>query len=145
MTGVQTCALPIYLHEQKQALKDLDMATQEGTTNPADAATRNLTIAEINLEAGDARKAQEAATSAAAQFKSAGQLDSELHSACIGAAAAKLNQDAVAFSHFSTEVIDIVTRIQQTWTPQDSQSYLSRPDLQIWMRQNHLGPALDRR
>ena len=134
-----------HLHKNKEALKDLDMSLQGETSDPAEDAVRNLAIAEIRLGTGSAQGAKEAATKAAAQFKSTGQLDSELHSACIGASAAKLTQDSTAFSGFSAEVVDIVGKIEQTWTPQAAQTYLSRPDLQIWMRQNHLGPVSDRR
>jgi Tfp pilus assembly protein PilF len=129
-----------HLHQEKEAFSDLKASMPDETDDPAEIAARNMAIAEVNLGTGHAQTALDAATKAAAQFKSAGQLDSELLSACLGASAAKLTGNSVAFTAFSNEVVDIVTEIQQTWTPQASQTYLSRPDIQISMQQSHLAP-----
>jgi hypothetical protein len=134
-----------HLHKAKEALKDLEVSMPAVTEDPQEKARRDMAVSEVSLEAGLAQAALDAATTTAAQFKSAGLLDSELRSACLGASAAKLTGNSTAFAAFSSEVVDIVTKIQQTWTPQASQTYFSRPDLQVWMRQNHLGPVPDRR
>jgi tetratricopeptide (TPR) repeat protein len=125
-----------HLHQEKEALKDLEMSAPSGPGDPAENATRNMEIAEVNLGTGHGQTALEAATRAAERFKTAGQLDSELRSACLGTAAAKLVRAPAAQATFSVEVVDIVSKIQQTWTPQASQTYLSRPDLQLLMRQD---------
>jgi serine/threonine protein kinase len=134
-----------HLHKAKEALKDLEVSMPAMTEDPQEKARRDMAVSEVSLEAGLAQAALDAATTTAAQFKSAGLLDSELRSACLGASAAKLTGNSAAFAAFSSEVVDIVTKIQQTWTLQASQTYFSRPDLQVWMRQNHLGPVPDRR
>jgi Protein kinase domain len=134
-----------HLHRERDALKDLTMLAPPESDNPTENAARDMSIAEVNLEAGAAPTALEAATRAAAQFKSAGQLDSELRSAYLGASAAKLTGNSAAFAGFSSQVVDILTKIQQTWTPQASQTYLSRPDLHALMQQSHLDRVSDRR
>ena len=134
-----------HLHREKEALKDLDGSARGEPDDPGEAAARDLAIAEVSLGAGLAQRAEEAAAKAAAQFKSAGLLDSELRSACIGASAARMTRDSAAAAGFSAEVVDIGAKIQQTWTPQASQTYFSRPDIQGLMRENRLARLPDRR
>jgi len=134
-----------HLHQEKEALKDLDGSARGEPDDPGEAAARDLAIAEVSLGAGLAQRAEEAAAKAAAQFKSAGLLDSELRSACIGASAARMTRDSAAAAGFSAEVVDIGAKIQQTWTPQASQTYFSRPDIQGLMRENRLARLPDRR
>jgi hypothetical protein len=134
-----------HLHRAKEALKDLAMSTPAEIDDPAEEAARNMAIAEISLGTGLAQAALDAATKAAAQFKAAGRLDSELRSACLGASAAKLTGNSTALADFSSEVIDNTNKIQQTWTAPVSKAYFSRPDLQQLLRQNYLAPVPHRR
>jgi hypothetical protein len=121
----------------KQALKQIDtLAASLSSNNPGDEADEELVVAEVSLQSGLAQRAQAEATKAAAQFRASGELDSELHSAGFGASAAKITGDSEALSGFSNELVDTVAKIQQTWTPQASQTYLSRPDVQLLTREN---------
>jgi hypothetical protein len=110
-----------------------------------DEAERDLVVAEVSLQAGQVQRAEAAAARASAQSKASGALDSELRSACIGVSAAKIAKDSLTFSTFSQEVVDSIAKIQQTWTPQASQTYLSRPDIQILLRENRAIRVADRR
>ena len=126
-----------HLQMAKQALKQIDtLAASPSSDSPGDEADEELVVAEVSLQAGMAQPAQAEAAKAAAQFRASGELDSELHSAAIGASAAKITGDSDALSGFSNEVVDTVAKIQQTWTPQASQTYLSRPDVQLLTREN---------
>jgi hypothetical protein len=117
---------------KKQALDDLDdLERREKTGKFGEESARNLTIAEVSLSVGEAQQAHDAAVQAAAHYASTGQLDSELHSVCLAAAASKLLKDANEYSNFSAKAVDIVAQIQHTWSPQVSQTYLSRPDIRM--------------
>jgi hypothetical protein len=135
-----------HLQKTKQALKQIDtLSANASFDNPDDQAARELVVAQVSLQAGQAQRAQAEATKAAAQFRASGALDSELDSAGIGASAAKITGDSEAFSGFSQEVVDTIEKIRQTWTPQASQTYLSRPDIQLLMRENRATRVPNRR
>jgi len=121
-----------HLGMKKQALNDLDdLERREKTDRFGDEAVRNLEIAEISLFVGLPQQAHGAAVQAAAHFASTGQLDSELHSVCLAATASKKLRDANEYSNFSKKAVDISSQIQHTWSPQVSQTYLSRPDIRM--------------
>jgi hypothetical protein len=105
----------------------------------------NLTIAEISLGAGLPQQALDAAAKAAAGFASTGQLDSQLQSVCLAAAAAKRLKNAPEYSTYSTKAVDIISQIQHTWSPQVSQTYLSRPDIQMLLLEIPVAARSDRR
>jgi hypothetical protein len=135
-----------HLHKAKDALKEMDTLSADGSfDDPMDEAKHELNVAEISLQAGLAQQAQAAATKAAGEFNASAALDSELRCAGIGAAAAKIDRDSAAHLRFSQEVVDSIAKIQQTWTPQDSQTYLSRPDIQMLTRDNRAIRVPDRR
>ena len=124
-----------HLGMTKQALSDLDdLERHEKTAKFGEEAERNLVIAEVNLFSRRPRQAHDAAVKAAAHYTSTGQLDSALRSVCLAAAASKLLKDEPAYSTFSAKAVDIISQIRHTWSPQVSQTYLSRPDLQLLMR-----------
>jgi hypothetical protein len=135
-----------HLQQTKEALKEMDtLSASRPSSDPLDEAEREMALAEVNLQAGLALQAQAAAAKAAGQFKAAGALDSELRSACIGASATVIVHDSAAFSGFSQEAVDIGEKIQQTWSPQVAQSYLSRPDIRLLMREVRSTRVSDRR
>jgi tetratricopeptide (TPR) repeat protein len=124
-----------HLGMKRQALNDLsDLESRQETGKTGKESARNLTIAEISLASGLPQQAHDAAAKAAAGFASTGQLDSELHSVCLAAAAAKRLKNAPEYITYSTKAVDIVSQIQHTWSPQVSQTYLSRPDIQLLLR-----------
>jgi predicted TPR repeat methyltransferase len=135
-----------HLQKAKEALKEVDtLSANESFNNPADEAERELVLAEISLQAGLAQRAEGEASKAAGQFRAVGALDSELRSAGMGASAAKIAGDSEALSGYSQEIVDTVSKIQQTWTPQASQTYLSRPDIQVLLRENRATQFPNRR
>ncbi len=125
-----------HLGMKKQALLDLSayFAPEQHKDSPEDAAKEELSAAEIYLSLGMARQAHDSAVAAHKYFASSGQLNSELRSACLAAAASKLLNDLAEYDIFSTKVVDIVTALQHTWQPQDLQQYLLRPDLHLLTR-----------
>jgi hypothetical protein len=130
---------------KRQALSDLsDLERREEMGKPGQESARNLTIAEISLGVGLSQQAQDAAVKAAAGFASTGQLDSELQSVCLAAVAAKRLKNAPEYITYSTKAVDIISQIQHTWSPQVSQTYLSRPDIQLLLREIPLGTRSDR-
>lgn len=124
-----------HLGMKRQALNDLtDLESREEMGKRGKESAWNLTIAEISLGAGSPQQALDAAAKAAAGFESTGQLDSQLQSVCLAAAAAKKLKNAPEYSTYSTKAVDIISQIQHTWSPQVSQTYLSRPDIQLLLR-----------
>jgi serine/threonine protein kinase len=119
-----------HLGMKKEALADLS-EVQRGSKpeNDSEEATLNLEIAEINLNAEMPQDAYGKAAKAAAHFASTGQLDSELRSVCIAAAASKALDNSAEYSSYSAKALDIRSLIQHTWNPQLSETYLSRPDI----------------
>jgi tetratricopeptide (TPR) repeat protein len=135
-----------HLGMTRQALSDLDdLEKREKTGQFGEEAIKNLAIAEVSLFSGLPQQAHDAAVQAAAHYASIGQLDSELHSVCLAAAASKLLKDHTAYSAFSTKAVDIISQIRHTWSPQESQTYFSRPDLQLLMREVPAAANLIRR
>lgn len=97
--------------------------------NPADAAQARLVAADIDLALGNPSQAFDAALAAEDYFASSAKLDSELRSASLAAAAAKLLHNETGFSTQSQNVLDIIKRIQQNWGPDSSRIFFSRPDI----------------
>jgi serine/threonine protein kinase len=118
-----------HLKMTNQALAEIEELKRQQPDNPAEAAQRRMETAEISLKAGLSQQAHDEAARAAEYFAGAGQLSSELKSVCLAAAAAQDLKDPTEFNLNSKKAVDIVTQIQQTWNPQFSQTYLSRPDI----------------
>jgi hypothetical protein len=68
-----------------------------------------------------------------------------LHSLCFVALAAKELHNRAEYEIYSAKVVDIISKIQQTWSPKVSQTYLSRPDLQMLMREIPIAVRSNRR
>ncbi len=135
-----------HLGMKKQSLSDLDdLEKREKTGKFGEEADLDLVIAEVTLLSGLPQQAHDAAIQAAAHFASTGQLDSELHSVCLAAAASKLLKNEGEYTDFSKKAVDITTQIRNTWSLQVSQIYFSRPDLQLLMREVPAAAQLVRR
>jgi len=147
----QELALNVALAESRlgmkqRALDDLrNLETQYPTHEDNELATRELASAEIKLSAGQAQQAHDAAAKAAQYFASNEQLDSDLRSVCLAAAAAKMLKNKGEYDEFSKKAVDISGQIQQTWSPQVTQTYFSRPDIRTLLRQVPLATAPSRR
>jgi Tfp pilus assembly protein PilF len=119
-----------HLGMKQQALADLGNVLQRAKPgNESEEAALNLEIAEISLNADLPQEAYDKASMAATHYASTGQLDSELRSACIAAAASKTLNDSTEYSSYAAKALDILSQIQHTWGPQISETYLSRPDI----------------
>lgn len=132
-----------YLGIKKDGLAGLAvLAANAKIDSPADAADDYRAIAEVSLNLDLAPQARNAATIAAAHFQAGGQLDSELRSFLLAAAAAKLANDASAASNFFKNALDIRSLIEQNWGPVVSQVYFSRPDLHALLQlDQRIGPS----
>ena len=104
-----------------------------------------LSVAEIELYLGMSQQALDNASKVADHFAATDQLDSELRSLCIAAAASKILNNTMAYQQFSKKTVDILSQLQQTWEPQALRLYLSRADLQTLMRGAGVSAPLDRR
>jgi tetratricopeptide (TPR) repeat protein len=135
-----------HLGMKQQALREVDdLEGREKTGGFGEEAERDLAIAEVSLFSGQPQRAHDAAVRAAAHYASTRQLDSELRSVCLAAAAAKLLKNVPEYSTFSAKAVDIISQIRETWSPQVSSTYLSRPDLQLLMREIPAAAHLVRR
>jgi hypothetical protein len=135
-----------HLGSKKQALADLEgLEEQVKSDGPVKEMTKHLAIAEISINVGLAQKAHDEAAKAATHFSSMGQLDSALRSSCLAASASKMLNNGSEFNTYSAIVVDIISRIQHTWSPQDSQTYLSRPDISMLLRDIPAAAHYDRR
>jgi len=126
-----------HLKMTNQVLAEIEELKRQQPDNPAQAAQRQMEIAEINLNAGLAPQAHDDAAKAAAYFAGTGQLDSELRSVCLVAAASETLRDPAELNLNSKKTVDIFAQIQQTWSPQFSQTYLSRPDIRRCLQRFH--------
>ncbi|WP_263366530.1 serine/threonine-protein kinase [Edaphobacter bradus] len=134
-----------HLGMKMQTIADLENLKRYQAGNAAEEATQDMKIAEISLNVGLAQQARDRAVKAAQHFASTGQLDSELQSSCIAAAASKKLDDPVQFNSYSRKAVDILLQIQQTWSAQEYQSYLSRPDIRTLVAKIPRGDLSNRR
>jgi tetratricopeptide (TPR) repeat protein len=131
---------------KKQALTDWEAwKVAEQTGNSMKEERRSLVTAEIALANGLWQQAHDESVKAAEHFALSGQMDSELHSLCFVALAAKELHNRAEYEIYSAKVVDIISKIQQTWSPKVSQTYLSRPDLQMLMREIPIAVRSNRR
>jgi tetratricopeptide (TPR) repeat protein len=133
---LDTALAEAHLGMKKEASNDLARLQEETKTGDPIAASKvTLVVAELNLLLGLPQQAHDDAALSTTHFAAAGQLDSELQSACVAAIASKILKNQGDYGTFSAKAIDIALKIQQTWSPQASKTYFSRPDLQILMRE----------
>jgi hypothetical protein len=133
---LDTALAEAHLGLKEEAARDLANLQEEAKSDDPIAAPKvTLAIAELNLLLGFPQQAHTGAALATTHFAAAGQLDSTLQSACVAALASKEIKNQGDFGIFSAKAIDTASQIQQTWKPQASQTYFSRPDLQLLMRE----------
>ena len=124
-----------HLGMKQEALHDRgDRNDRTAARGIYDLAERNLAFAEIDLATGSAQEAYDGAANAATHFASTGQLDSYLQSVALAAAASKILGNSDEYQSYSAKTVDTISQIQQTWSPQASQTYFSRPDIRILLR-----------
>ncbi len=127
----------LHLGMKRQALTGLSeyVAPDQKKDNPSDTAQDKLTAAEIYFWMGMSQQAREAALAAQDYFASSGQLDSELQSACYGAAASKALKDGAGYEASSKKALDILSEIRKNWAPATVRQYVARPDIRALIRQ----------
>ena len=120
-----------HLGMKKPALDSLAAVTslEQGKSTPEEAARDKMAEAEVYLWLQMNSQARDAAAGAEAFFASTEQLDSELHSAYLAAAASRLIKDQGSYVTFSKKVIDIGNELRQNWGPETFPRYISRPDI----------------
>jgi tetratricopeptide (TPR) repeat protein len=120
-----------HLGMKKEALDSLaTMASlEQGKSTLLETAQDKMVAAEVYLWLQMSSQAHDAATGAEAFFASTGQLDSELRSAYLAAAASRSLNDQGSYEAFSKKVIDIGDQLRQNWGPEIFQEYISRPDM----------------
>jgi tetratricopeptide (TPR) repeat protein len=133
------------LQIKSTALNHLKELTNESNKEPKTNWAAQLILAEISLNVGNTSQALEGAAKAADHFAATAQLSSELRSLCIAISAAKALKNTQAYTQFLNKALDILSQLQQTWEPQALRQYLSRTDLQTWMREANLSAPHDRR
>jgi tetratricopeptide (TPR) repeat protein len=134
-----------HLKMKPAALKHLADASNGQSKDTVDDWPTQLRVVEVELYLGMSQQALDGASKAADHFAATGQLDSELRSLCIAAAASRALNNTTAYQQFSKKTVDILSQLQQTWEPQTLRLYLSRADLQTLMRGANISAPLDRR
>lgn len=125
-----------HLGMKQDAQTDLaQLEEQAKTDDPVISSKVTLVIAEVSFLQGLTQQAYDTAALSTTHFTVTGQLDSQLRGACLAALASKVMKNQGDYTIFSAKAIDIVSQIQHTWNPQVSQTYFSRPDLQMLMRE----------
>jgi hypothetical protein len=125
-----------HLGMKSQALDSLAtvVSLDQGKSTSLQTAQDELVAAEVYLWLQMNSQAHDAAAPSEKFFASTGQLDSELRSAYLAAAASKLLKDQGSYETFSKKVIDIRDDLRQNWGPEILQGYISRPDIRALSR-----------
>jgi serine/threonine protein kinase len=129
-----------HLGQKKQALDYVALIKEKPADDPEDKANQELVAAEIYLAAGMPQQAYDSAAPAQQYFASSSKPDSELHSAYLAESAAISLNDAKKRADHAAIIVDITQKLEQTWSPETFQIYLSRPDLST-LRQGTLQKA----
>jgi len=104
-------------------------------------AATQLAEAEVYLFVGNAEEAKRLAGTAAMYYASVGRYDSELRSACLAALASKLEHDEASYKSNSNLAFNTLSSLKSRWDSDTFSHYLSRPDLQMLMRELPLKQA----
>ena len=108
---------------------------------PGSQAVVALETAAIDLAAGNNQQALSAARKAEPWFAAQKLWDSDLHSSLIAASAAGKLGDSASRDLYRAKTVDILNNLRNTWDPSSFQSYLSRPDLQLLVRETAHPPS----
>jgi tetratricopeptide (TPR) repeat protein len=120
-----------HLGMKKPALDSLAAVAslEDAKSTPEEAARDKMAAAEVYLWLQMNSQAHDAAADAEAFFASTGQLDSELRSAYLAAAASRLLKKQGSYDTFTKKAIDIGDELRQNWGPETFLKYISRPDM----------------
>lgn len=118
-----------------KALDHLAKALSQTPQTAGETAELQMMAAEVYLAAGSLKQALQLSSTAEAYFSSKGRLDSDLRSATISAVASKSLRDEAGYNNYLKKVLDIISLLKKNWEPQTLNQYLSRPDLQLLMRE----------
>jgi serine/threonine protein kinase len=124
-----------HLGMRKEALADISLLMQKQRDNPGEVANAMLVAAEVYLLAGKPQEAYDSAMKAETYFASSGQLDSRLRNIYFAAWASRILKNMPESATYATKAVDIGNTLQHTWSPQEFQIYLSRPDLRMLRRE----------
>jgi hypothetical protein len=105
------------------------LSMQDPKPTSEDSAQIGLLSAEVHLLTGSPQLARDEAAQALNYFDASGQLDSELKGATLAAQAALAMKDKDAYDLFAKKVVDILSKLRETWGPDPFRSYLARPDI----------------
>lgn len=122
-----------HLGMKREALDSLATlaSLDQGETTPLETAQDEMVAAEVDLWLQMNSQAHDAAAAAEKFFGSTGQLDSELRSAYLAAAASRLLKNQESYEIFSKKAIDIENDLRQNWGPEFLHGYISRPDMRV--------------
>jgi hypothetical protein len=135
-----------HLGMKRQVLRELaGLQTAAGSSDASNDSSRNLVLAEVRFYIGLTQEAFDVAAETASGFQSRGQLDSELRSECLAALAAKQLKNFSEYSIFSNKAVDTISKMEQTWNPLEFDTYRTRPDLQMMLRELPMTASSDRR
>ncbi|MDX6695849.1 MAG: eukaryotic-like serine/threonine-protein kinase [Blastocatellia bacterium] len=101
-----------------------------------------LALAEVQLEAGDARNALSTALAAKDRFAAAAQHESEWRAWLLAARAYRRQGDEMAAKDALSRAGDVLSQLQQQWGAEAFTSYLTRPDIQLAHKQLGGSPAI---
>lgn len=94
-----------------------------------------LALAEAALESGDASVALKNAQQAQERFARASQLESEWRAWLVAALASQKQRDEAAARSYTERAGQILSSLEQKWGTDAFQSYMARPDIQIYRKQ----------
>ncbi|MGB9179182.1 MAG: tetratricopeptide repeat protein [Pyrinomonadaceae bacterium] len=94
-----------------------------------------LALAEAEYEAGEMDKALSNALKAQERFARAGQQESEWRAWLVAARASQRKGDDGAASDQLARASEVLSQLQQRWRQDDFNSYMTRPDVQLFHKQ----------
>jgi tetratricopeptide (TPR) repeat protein len=131
------CAAGLPLGARRAALAAcqaaLDEARASGVPRFVSAAT--LSLAQAQIENGNAAAARDAAMSVRSEFTRTGQRESEARALLIAARAARASRDAAGARSLAAEAAQSFDALVHSWSPEDRASYQARPDVRSWLNQ----------
>lgn len=103
--------------------------------NPRLVSSALLSLAEVMLEANDAKGALRAALEAQEMFARAGRQDSEWRALLVAARASQIAGDGPQAADYVTRAESRLSTIQQKWDAEAFEGYAKRPDIQSYRNQ----------
>jgi Tfp pilus assembly protein PilF/predicted Ser/Thr protein kinase len=120
-----------HLGYKQKVLRYLMNRPTIGPGSTSDQAKDDLGLAEVFFSIGQFTSSYESAIRAANYYSSKSLLDSELRSNALAMESAhRLNRPS-DYEQYAGKMIDIASKIKQTWGPTVSRDYFSRPDIRL--------------